>query len=84
MADLFPETPGQEVDELIVSTLAGDIIVLNSNTMSLVWRTHVPGSAGFFNSIRVANLNGDAHQELYVAGSFGLWRFKQAGEGPIP
>ena len=34
----------------------------------------------FYNSIRVADRNGDAHKELYVSGSFGIWRFTQPGE----
>jgi hypothetical protein len=50
------------------------------NLNNVIWSTHVPGAAGMFNSIRVANLDGDAFNELYVAGSFGLWRFTQPGE----
>lgn len=65
---------------LVVTTLAGDILVLDANNLSVIWRTNVPGSAGFFNAIRVANLNSDSFSELYVAGSFGIWRFTQPGE----
>jgi hypothetical protein len=81
VGDLFPEPVGPQVDELVLTTtLVGDVIVLNSATVQEVWRTHVPGAAGFFNSIRIADLDGDSIKELYVAGSFGLWRFKQRGE----
>lgn len=40
-----------------------------------LWRTHVPGSVGWYNSILVEDLDGDSTPELYVGGSFGLWRF---------
>jgi hypothetical protein len=78
LADLLPSPSGQ--DELIVTTLAGDVIVMDSGTLNELWRATVPGSAGCFNAIRVADLNGDGHKELYVAGSFGTWRFIQSGE----
>jgi hypothetical protein len=87
VGNLIAETPGPQIDELIVATLAGDVIVFNTVTLQQVWRTHVPGAAGLFNSIRIANLNsatGDARNELYVAGSFGVWRFTQSGEPVIP
>lgn len=83
VADLLPEASGPVVHELIATTLAGDVIVLNADTLTEIWRTHVPGAAGFFNSIRVADLDNDGRRELYVAGSYGLWRFVQPGEnGP--
>ncbi len=87
VADLFVEPPGQESDELIVTTIAGDVLVFNANSLGqLLWRSHVPGSAGFFNSIRVVNTNptSDNLKELYIAGSFGLWRFTEAGESSQP
>jgi hypothetical protein len=59
-------------------------LLLPRDTLNEVWRTHVPGSAGFFNAIRVSDLNNDGHTELYVAGSFGLWRFTQLGEVSPP
>lgn len=71
-----------------MATLAGDIIVMNADTLTEIWRTHVPGGVGYFNSIKVANLNAGSgpHQdqvpELYVAGSLGIWRFTQSGEIP--
>lgn len=48
--------------------------------MTELWRTHVHGSVGCFNSLRVADLDNDSFMELYVAGSSGLWRFVQSGE----
>jgi hypothetical protein len=76
VADLLPDT-GQPEDEVIVTTLAGDIFVLDANTLATKWRTHVPGAAGFYNSIKVTDHNNDFKMELYVAGSFGVWRFTQ-------
>ncbi len=76
VADLLP-APG---DEVIVGTLAGDIIVLNEGLTTVLWRGHVPGAAGFYNSIHVENLDGDPFPELYVSGSFGIWRFTLPGE----
>jgi len=77
VADLLPEPPGQQVDELIVCTLAGDVIVLNADTLVELWRAHVPGAVGAYNSILVADADGDDTQELYVCGSLGIWRFQQ-------
>ena len=65
---------------LIATTLAGDVIVMNASTLTEVWRTHVPGGAGYFNSIRVLDLDDDTYKELYVAGSLGMWRFVQPSE----
>jgi hypothetical protein len=79
VADLLPGSAG---DELIVATMSGDLIVLSADTMQEIWRTHVDGSIGFYNGIRVEDLNGDGHMELYVAGSKGLWRFVTPQEGP--
>ncbi len=75
LGDLL-DAPG---DELIACTLAGDIFIFPidpvSGSLGQPWRTHVPGAVGFYNAIVVANLDGDAFNELYVAGSYGLWRF---------
>ncbi len=46
-----------------------------ADTLATVWRTHLPGAIGFYNSIVVDDLDGDGRPELYVAGSLGLWRF---------
>jgi hypothetical protein len=83
LADLLaasPQHPEFDCDELIVGTLSGDIIVYNADSMVELWRTHVHGAAGCYNSLRAEDLNGDGLKELYVAGSYGLWRFVQPGE----
>ncbi|MEO6595364.1 MAG: hypothetical protein ABIP94_11485, partial [Planctomycetota bacterium] len=79
VADLLPQHAG---DEVIVATLSGDVFVLDETLSTVHWRTHVPGGIGAYNSIRVENLNpnGDNLKELYIAGSYGLWRFYQPGE----
>jgi hypothetical protein len=41
----------------------------------LHFRTHVPGSIGVHNGLRALDLDGDGEMELYVSGSFGVWRF---------
>lgn len=84
VANLIKEPNDPQVDELIVTTLAGDVFVLNADTLTELWHANVPGGVGFHNAIRVADLDGDAFQELYVAGSFGIWRFTQSGTGTHP
>lgn len=68
--------PGQR--ELIVSTVSGDLLILDADNLQVLWRTHIDGSAGFYNSILPADLNSDGWDEIYVAGSKGLWRFNQS------
>lgn len=63
-------------DEVVVTTLAGDVIIL-STTMQELWRTHVHGAVGCYNSIVVADLDQDMKNELYLSGSLGLWRFEE-------
>jgi len=46
-----------------------------SDGLNEIWRTHVPGSIGFFNSMLAEDLDDDDLKELYVAGSRGLCRF---------
>jgi len=71
-----PTSPGEE---LIACTLAGAIFIYPigpvTGALGQPWRTYVPGAVGFYNSILVADLDGDLFNELYVAGSYGLWRF---------
>lgn len=70
--------------ELIVGTMSGDLIVLDADTMAEQWRTHVDGAIGWYNSIVAADLNNDDTNEIYVAGSKGLWRFTQHNESTTP
>jgi len=74
VADLLVD-PAHPGDELIVGTLSGDLIVYQADTMAEIWRTHLPGSIGNYNSIVVADLDANGVNELYVAGSWGLHRF---------
>jgi len=63
-------------DELVVGTLSGDIFILDPTSLVELWRTHVIGAAGMPNAIRIADLDAQVPgNELYVAGSWGLWRF---------
>ena len=39
------------------------------------FRTQVPGAVGVHNSLCALDLDGDGGLELYVSGSFGIWRF---------
>jgi hypothetical protein len=77
LADLLPTATG---DELVVGTLSGDLIVYSADTLSELWRTHVDGAAGCYNSLHIADLDNDTFKELYVAGSSGLWRLIRPGE----
>lgn len=74
VADLLPGFAG---DELVVTTLSGDIIIYSADTMVEIWRDHVLGCAGMYNSIVVDDLDADGANELYVGGSWGVWRFFQ-------
>ncbi|MCR9248723.1 MAG: hypothetical protein NXI31_27150 [bacterium] len=76
LADLLedPQHPG---DELVATTMSGDVIVFAADTMEEIWRTHVEGSVGFYDSMVVADLDGDELNELYIAGSQGVWRFEE-------
>ena len=76
LADLLPAAG----EELVVGTLSGDVIVYSADNMIELWRTHIHGSAGCYNSLRVADLDNDGINELYIAGSSGLWRFVRPGE----
>jgi outer membrane protein assembly factor BamB len=62
--------------EIIVGTISGEILALDTALGSVLWRATVPGAAGCFNAIHVADVDGDGMDELYVCGSFGIWRFK--------
>ncbi len=76
LGDLLPASG----DELVVSTLSGDVIVYSADTMTELWRTHVHGAVGCYNSLRIEDLDDDGHMELYVAGSSGLRRLVRPGE----
>lgn len=72
LTDLFPQEAG---NELVVATMSGDLFVFAADTMQELWRLHVPGSIGFYNSMVAHDFDGVGGKELYVSGSRGLWRF---------
>jgi hypothetical protein len=82
LADLIskPNLPQYVGDELIVATASGDVIIYNispgSGVVAERWRSTVPGGAGCYRGLLVADVDG-GEPELYVAASSGLWRFKQ-------
>lgn len=67
---------GDSQDEVVVGTLAGELIVLDDSLNHVLWRATLPGSVGNYNSIFVADLDGEPGNEIYVSGSFGIWRFR--------
>lgn len=66
----------QSADEIVVGTVGGEILVLDENLGNVLWRANVPGAAGMYNAIHLEDLDIDGVKELYVSGSFGIWRFK--------
>lgn len=74
VGDIIPSST-HAGDELVVGTLCGDLVFLDPVSLAYVWHTHVPGSIGHFNSMRIADLDNDSFAELYAAGSLGMWRF---------
>lgn len=77
--DLISSNPG---DELVVTTIEGDLFVFSVNTGAPLYRTWVAGALGFYNSIVAADLNHNGKKELYLAGSYGLYRFVDPNEPP--
>lgn len=77
-----PEAPGEEV---VVTTFDGDLFVLQADTVvnptgfvhPPLFRTWLPGSLGAYNSIVIADLDGDQKNEMYLGGSMGVWKFRQ-------
>jgi hypothetical protein len=72
------EHPG---DELVATTLAGDLFVFALQSNQIVatprFRAWVPGAVGAYNSILIADIDGAADPELYVAGSMGIWKWRR-------
>jgi hypothetical protein len=71
---------GSAGDELVITTLSGDLFVHSIATGQQLFRTYVRGGLGFYNSILIKDLNNDGLCELYIAGSYGIYRFAQPGE----
>ena len=47
----------------------------DADSLVEIWRTFVPGAAGMFNPILLADVDQDLVDELYLAGSWGIHRF---------
>jgi hypothetical protein len=69
-------------DELVVTSLAGDMLVFALNAASIVpqpaFRTSVPGGLGLYNSMKIVDIDPSAPgAELYVSGSRGIRKWKR-------
>lgn len=74
---------GQPGDELVATTLEGDLFVFaipSSGMISpahILWRSWARGALGVNNGIVIHDFDNDGKQELYVAGSMGIWKWRQ-------
>jgi hypothetical protein len=78
VGDIVDQLPG---DELVVTTLAGDLYVFQLGQDSIqaapLERIHVPGGIGAFNAIVIEDMDLDLRKELYLAGSHGIRKWRQ-------
>jgi hypothetical protein len=78
LGDILDTVPGSE---LVVTTLAGDLYVFQLTASSIVTpaavHTWVDGALGAFNSIVIEDTDWDFRRELFVAGSQGVWKWRQ-------
>lgn len=77
MGDVVASSPGEE---LVITTLAGDLFVHSLATGVRIYRTWVAGAIGVYNAMALKDLDNDGKKELYVAGSLGIHRFIDPGE----
>ncbi|MFO1051196.1 MAG: hypothetical protein U1F36_03140 [Planctomycetota bacterium] len=67
--------------ELVATTLEGDLFVFDIASGSInpapLVRTWVPGALGAYNAILIEDLDWNPGNELYVAGSQGIWKWRQ-------
>ncbi|MGE0145565.1 MAG: hypothetical protein AB7I19_17295 [Planctomycetota bacterium] len=79
IGDIVDSVPGSE---LVVTTLAGDLFVFQLTSTSIVSpalvHTWVPGALGAFNGIVIEDTDYDFRAELFVAGSQGIWKWRQS------
>ena len=80
VGDLLPSNPG---DELIATTLEGDLFIFAApqsggdlSTATPLFRTWVPGALGVCNSIVIQDDGSGGPPELYVGGSQGIWKWR--------
>ncbi|MBK8979024.1 MAG: hypothetical protein IPM29_24270 [Planctomycetes bacterium] len=74
---IHDEFPG---DELVATTMAGDLFVFALGTSGIgpmLVHTWVPGSLGAYNAILIEDFDLDGENELYVGGSQGIWKWRQ-------
>lgn len=75
LGDVLPD-PGEE---LVVTTLGGDVFVYNWLTPLPLYRSWARGGVGIYNSIKVADLDGGAvGAEMYCAGSLGVHKWRRS------
>ena len=80
VGDVLSNSPG---DELIATTMEGDLFVFAIpgagmlGAQHLLYRTWVQGALGVSNAIVALDADNDSRNELYIAGSLGIWKWKQ-------
>ena len=80
VGDVLPGNPG---DELVATTLEGDLYIFAApqsggdlGTATPLFRTWVPGALGVCNSIVIQDDGSGGPPELYVGGSQGIWKWR--------
>ena len=77
---MSPEPAG---DELVATTLEGDLYALSIPSSgglthaNIVYHTWVRSALGVCNSIVIDDLDGDGRNEVYAAGSQGIWKWRR-------
>ncbi|MBK8977366.1 MAG: hypothetical protein IPM29_15755 [Planctomycetes bacterium] len=74
------QSPGFPGDELVVTTLSGELYVFELGAMAIgqeILHTWLPGSLGAYNSIVIDDLDQNGKNEMYIAGSQGIWKWRQ-------
>ncbi|MBI5853102.1 MAG: hypothetical protein HZB39_18990 [Planctomycetes bacterium] len=80
VGDVVDDQPG---DELVATTMEGDLFVFSIpgsgmlTPANIVWRSWVRGTLGVSNSIVIHDFDNDNKNELYIAGSLGIWKWRQ-------
>jgi hypothetical protein len=69
---VLADVNSDQVEELVVACMTGDVIVFDRTTMVEIGRTHFGGAVGHYNSLIVADIGGG--DAIYAAGSLGLRR----------
>ncbi len=74
---------GSPGDELVATTLEGDVFVFTIpgsgmlGAQHLLHRSWARGALGVNSAMAILDADGDSRNELYVAGSLGIWKWKQ-------